>query len=131
MAGALGANAFLAVGLGAACGAWLRWGLGLWLNPASAVLPLGTLAANLAGGFLMGVALALVQALPSLSPTLKLALTTGLLGGLTTFSSFSAESFHFLQRAAWGGFALHLLVHVAGSVLMTWAGYAAFNALRG
>lgn len=123
--------AFAAVGAGAACGAWLRWGLGLWLNPASAVLPLGTLAANLAGGFLMGVALALVQALPSLSPTLKLALTTGLLGGLTTFSSFSAESFHFLQRAAWGGFALHLLVHVAGSVLMTWAGYAAFNALRG
>ena len=131
MAGAMGTSAFLAVGMGAACGAWLRWGLGLWLNPATVALPLGTLVANLGGGFLMGVALALVQALPPLSPTLKLALTTGLLGGLTTFSTFSAESFHFLQRAAWGGFALHLLAHVAGSVLMTWAGYAAFNALRG
>jgi CrcB protein len=94
-------SAFAAVGAGAACGAWLRWGLGVWLNPITATLPLGTLAANLVGGF-----------------------------GLTTFSTFSAEAFHFAQRAAWGVFALHLAVHVAGSLLMTWAGYAVFNALR-
>lgn len=124
------ASAFLAVGGGAAVGAWLRWGLGVWLNPWFATLPLGTLVANLAGGFLMGLALAAIQAWPALSPAMKLLLTTGFLGGLTTFSSWSAESFHYLQRGAWGWLSLHLLAHVAGSVLMTWAGYSLFNALR-
>ncbi|MCK9260231.1 MAG: fluoride efflux transporter CrcB [Azoarcus sp.] len=122
--------AFAAVGLGAACGAWLRWGLGVWLNPLSARLPLGTLVANLTGGFLMGLALAMVHAVPSLSPTLKVMLTTGLLGGLTTFSTFSAEAFHLAQRGAWLWFGVHLGVHVAGSVAMTWAGYSLFNAVR-
>ncbi len=123
--------AFAAVGVGAACGAWLRWGLGTWLNPLFAAMPLGTLAANVAGGFLMGLALAALQAWPTLSPALKLLLTTGLLGGLTTFSTYSAEAFHLLQRGALGWFGLHLAAHLAGSVLMTWAGYALFNALRG
>ncbi len=124
-------SAFVAVGAGAACGAWLRWGLGVWLNPLFAAIPLGTLVANLVGGLLMGVALAVVQGWPALSPALKLLLTTGLLGGLTTFSTFSAESFHLAQRAAWGWFGVHLGAHVAGSVLMTWVGYSVFNALRG
>jgi camphor resistance protein CrcB len=110
--------AFAAVGAGAACGAWLRWGLGVWLNPVFALVPLGTLAANLLGGLLMGVALAAVQAWPTISPALKLLLTTGLLGGLTTFSTFSAEAFHLLQRGALGWLGLHVLVHVTGSVLM-------------
>lgn len=123
--------AFAAVGAGAACGAWLRWGLGVWLNPVFALMPLGTLVANLLGGLLMGVALAAVHAWPTLSPALKLLLTTGLLGGLTTFSTFSAEAFHLLQRGAFGWLGAHLALHVAGSVLMTWAGYALFNALRG
>ena len=123
--------AFVAVGAGAACGAWLRWGLGLWLNPAFVFVPLGTLVANLVGGLLMGLALALIQAWPAMSPALKLLLTTGLLGGLTTFSTFSAEAFHLLQRGALGWLTLHLTLHVGGSVLMTWAGYALFNALRG
>src|SRR5690606_11015497 len=83
--------AFFAVGLGAALGAWLRWGLGLLLNPLFATLPLGTLVANLAGGGLMGLALAFIQSGAPLAPALKLFLTTGLLGGLTTFSTFSAE----------------------------------------
>ena len=122
--------AFAAVGAGAACGAWLRWGLGVWLNPVFALVPLGTLAANLLGGLLMGVALAAVQAWPTLSPALKLLLTTGLLGGLTTFSTFSAEAFHLLQRGAIGWLGAHLAVHVVGSVLMTWAGFTLFNALR-
>ncbi len=122
--------AFAAVGGGAACGAWLRWGLGIWLNPVFAMVPLGTLVANLLGGFLMGVTLAMVQAWPTLSPALKLMLTTGLLGGLTTFSTFSAEAFHLLQRGAIGWLGAHLFFHVAGSVLMTWAGYVLFNALR-
>lgn len=123
-------SAFAAVGAGAACGAWLRWGLGVWLNPLFAAIPLGTLAANLVGGLMMGVALAAVHAWPSLSPALKLLLTTGLLGGLTTFSTFSAEAFHLAQRGAWGWFAGHMALHVAGSVLMTWAGYSLFEALR-
>ncbi|MER2554454.1 MAG: fluoride efflux transporter CrcB [Thauera sp.] len=123
-------TAFAAVGAGAACGAWLRWGLGVWLNPVFALVPLGTLAANLLGGFLMGVALAAVQGWPTLSPAFKLLLTTGLLGGLTTFSSFSAEAFHLLQRGAFGWLGAHLAVHVAGSVVMTWAGFTLFNALR-
>jgi CrcB protein len=122
--------AFAAVGAGAACGAWLRWGLGVWLNPVFALVPLGTLAANLLGGLLMGAALAAVQAWPTMSPALKLLLTTGLLGGLTTFSTFSAEAFHLLQRGALGWLGLHVLVHVTGSVLMTWAGFTLFNALR-
>lgn len=122
--------AFAAVGVGAACGAWLRWGLGVWLNPVYLLVPLGTLVANLVGGFLMGVTLAAVHAWPAMSPALKLLLTTGLLGGLTTFSTFSAEAFHLLQRGAWAWFGAHLLGHVAGSVLMTWLGYTAFNALR-
>ena len=124
-------SAFAAVGAGAACGAWLRWGLGVWLNPAFVLIPLGTLAANLLGGFLMGVVLAAVQAWPEMPAALKLLLTTGLLGGLTTFSTFSAESFHLIQRGAWGWLAIHLGAHVAGSVLMTWAGYSLFGALRG
>jgi len=123
--------AFVAVGAGAACGAWLRWGLGLWLNPAFVFVPLGTLVANLVGGLLMGLALALIQAWPAMSPAMKLLLTTGLLGGLTTFSTFSAEAFHLLQRGALGWLTLHLTLHVGGSVLMTWAGYSIFNALRG
>lgn len=122
--------AFAAVGAGAACGAWLRWGLGVWLNPVFALVPLGTLVANLLGGLLMGVALAAVHAWPTLSPALKLLLTTGLLGGLTTFSTFSAEAFHLLQRGAFGWLGAHLVLHVAGSVLMTWAGYVLFNAVR-
>ncbi len=122
--------AFAAVGAGAACGAWLRWGLGVWLNPGFALVPLGTLVANLLGGLLMGFALGVVQAWPTLSPALKLLLTTGLLGGLTTFSTFSAEAFHLLQRGALGWLGLHVAAHVLGSVLMTWAGYALFNALR-
>lgn len=121
---------FAAVGMGAALGAWLRWGLGVWLNPLFALIPLGTLVANLVGGLAMGVTLAVVHTWPGMAPALKLLLTTGLLGGLTTFSTFSAEAFHLLQRGALGWLALHLAVHVLGSVLMTWAGYALFTALR-
>jgi CrcB protein len=84
-------QSFLAVGGGAALGAWLRWGLGLALNPVFGGFPLGTWVANLVGGLLMGVALAVFQSLPELPPHLKLLCTTGFLGGLTTFSSFPAR----------------------------------------
>jgi CrcB protein len=121
---------FAAIGLGAACGAWLRWVLGEWLNPLGFALPLGTLAANLGGGFLMGAVLAVLQANPGISPLWRLALTTGLLGGLTTFSTFSAEAFHLAQRGAWGWMGAHLAFHVAGSISMTWLGYGLMQSLR-
>lgn len=126
----MSAATFLAIGGGAACGAWLRWGLGTWLNPLFAAVPLGTLAANAIGGFLIGIVLAAVQAWPTMSAMLRLTLTTGLLGGLTTFSTFSAEAFHLAQRGEWGWFGVHLGAHVFGSVLMTWLGYSLFTALR-
>src|SRR5690606_27431835 len=115
---------------GATLGAWARWGLGLWLNPRSGELPLGTLAANLIGGYLVGVALAWLAAHPTLSPEWRLFVVTGLLGGLTTFSTFSAEIVELLQRQqlgwALGGIALHLL----GSLAMTGLGLLTVHALR-
>lgn len=125
-----GLLAFFSIGVGAAAGAWLRWGLGLALNPLFPTLPLGTLAANLLGGFLMGGVLGFVHATPGLSAAMKLLLTTGFLGGLTTFSTFSAEGLHLIQREAWGWLILHTTAHVAGALCMAWAGFALFNAWR-
>lgn len=122
---------FAAIGFGAAVGAWLRWGLGLLLNPLFLAIPLGTLVANLLGGLMMGGALAWIHAVPEMPPALRLLLTTGFLGGLTTFSTFSAEGLHLAQRGEWAWFALHTLLHVLGSLVMAWVGYAAFNAWRG
>ena len=111
--------AILAVGLGAAAGAWLRWGLGIWFNPAVPELPLGTLAANLVGGYLVGVAVAFFMQHPGLSPEWRLFAITGFLGGLTTFSTFSAETVTLLMRGqyAWG--AAIVTAHLGGSLLMT------------
>src|SRR5438874_1058573 len=104
-----------AVGGGAAVGAWLRWGLGIVLNPLLPVLPLGTLAANLIGGFLMGVAMEIVARQGVMSPELRLMLTTGFLGGLTTFSTFSGEITALLLRRELGWMAIGIVAHVAGS----------------
>jgi CrcB protein len=108
----------LAISIGASLGALARWGLGLWLTPGG-LLPWGTLAANLVGGYLIGVAIAAFQAMPQLDPVWRLLLITGFLGGLTTFSSFSAEVVEFLMA---GRYALALLtagLHVLGSLAMT------------
>lgn len=106
---------------GASLGALARWRLGLWLSPGG-TLPWGTLAANLAGGYLVGLAVGMFQVMPQLDPVWRMALVTGFLGALTTFSSFSIETVELLQaeRFAWalGGVALHL----GGSLLLTWAG---------
>ncbi len=131
MTSGVGVTAFAAIGAGAAVGAWLRWGLGLLLNPLFLMVPFGTLAANLLGGLLMGGVLAWIHAVPEMPPALRLLLTTGFLGGLTTFSTFSAEGLHLVQRGEWGWLAVHTVVHVVGSLLMAWVGYAAFNAWRG
>ena len=105
----------LAICVGACLGALARWGLGLWLNP-GAVIPLGTLAANLVGGYLVGLAVAVFQALPHLDPAWRLAIVTGFLGALTTFSSFSAESLLLVQRGDYGWAFLHTGVHLLGSL---------------
>jgi CrcB protein len=119
---AMNATSLFAIGVGAVLGAWLRWGLGLWLNPLFPTVPLGTLAANLVGGYLIGAAVAVFHINVELSPELRLFFVTGFLGALTTFSTFSAEVVHLIQSAryAWalGAASLHLF----GSLLMTGLG---------
>jgi CrcB protein len=112
----------MAVGGGAAAGAWLRWWLGIVLNPVFPTLPLGTLAANLVGGYLVGIALAVLSHFEALPPEARLLITTGFLGGLTTFSTFSAEATTLLGRQQFGWTAVLIGAHVVGSIAMTFAG---------
>lgn len=121
----------LAIGLGATLGAWLRWGLGLWLNHAVPHMPLGTLSANMLGGYLIGLAIAFSLQHPSLSPEWRLFIITGFLGGLTTFSTFSAETVTLLLRGqyAWGvGI---IATHLGGSLLMTVMGIQTIKWIQG
>lgn len=112
------------MGAGAAIGAWLRWALSLGLNVVLPNLPLGTLTANLVGGFLIGVAVELFTLHPVLAAEIRLFVITGFLGGLTTFSTFSAEAVSLLQRQQYGwAFAL-IAMHLLGSLLMTLLGIA-------
>lgn len=108
----------LAICIGASTGALARWGLGLWLSPGG-VIPWGTLAANLIGGYLIGVCIAVFQAMPQLDPLWRLLLITGFLGGLTTFSSFSAEVVSLLMAERYALALGTATAHVAGSLLMT------------
>jgi CrcB protein len=122
------AMAFVAVGIGAALGAWLRWALSAWLNPMVPALPMGTLASNLVGGYLVGIAVAYFAASPSIAPEWRLFWITGFLGGLTTFSTFSAESVHLLMAAHYGAALLHTASHLAGSVAATFLGFFTYRA---
>jgi CrcB protein len=115
--------------MGAALGAWLRWGLGLWLNSFHHRLPFGTLAANLGGAYLIGLAVAFFAAHPSLSPAWRLFLITGFLGGLTTFSTFSAEAMLLLQRGDYGWALAHSAMHLLGSIALCIAGFASYRAV--
>jgi CrcB protein len=119
----------LAVGGGAAVGAWLRWGLGVVLNPLFPTLPLGTLAANLGGGLLMGCAMELVSRHSMMTPEMRLLATTGFLGGLTTFSTFSAEMTTLLLRREWLWGAIGIASHVVGSILLTIIGILLMRAV--
>lgn len=118
----------LAICLGACLGALARWRLGLWLSVPHG-LPWGTLAANLVGGYLIGVCVAAFDALPHLDPAWRLALVTGFLGALTTFSTFSAEVVGMLQHQRYGAALAWTSVHVMGSLAMTVAGMASIHAL--
>jgi CrcB protein len=111
----------IAICCGASIGALARWGLGWWLSPGG-LIPWGTLAANIVGGYLIGVCIAVFQAMPELDPVWRLLLVTGFLGGLTTFSSFSAEVVGFMLAERYLLALGTALVHVAGSLLMTIAG---------
>jgi len=112
----------IAICLGASAGALARWGLGLWLSAPGTVIPWGTLAANLVGGYLVGIAVAVFQAMPQIDPVWRLALITGFLGGLTTFSSFSAEVVNLLMHQRYALALGTAGLHVVGSLLLTVAG---------
>ncbi len=111
----------IAICLGACAGALARWRLGLWLSPGG-LIPWGTLAANLAGGYLVGVCVATFHALPQLDPVWRLALVTGFLGALTTFSSFSAEVVEMLMAQRYAAALGTTAVHLLGSLALTVAG---------
>lgn len=112
-------SGFLAVGIGGALGCWMRWILGVLLNPIFPTLPLGTLAANLVGGLMMGCMMGIFEHFQALPPELRLFIMTGFLGGLTTFSTFSAEADTLLLRGQYLWFGTHVAVHLIGSLSMT------------
>jgi CrcB protein len=122
--------AYIAVATGAVLGAWLRWWLGLRLNAVLPTLPLGTLAANLVGGYIIGLALGAVAENVGMSPQSRLFIMTGFCGGLTTFSTFSAETVTLFARGQvlWGF--TEILVHVSGSLAATTLGMFSIRLLR-
>ncbi|MFN3398119.1 MAG: fluoride efflux transporter CrcB [Sulfurimicrobium sp.] len=126
----MGFYGFLAVGGGAVFGALLRWWLGILLNPLFPTLPFGTLAANLLGGYLVGVALAFFAGHAGLPPEARLFVITGFMGGLTTFSTFSAEAVTLLSRAEYGWAFLHMAAHLGGSLAMTALGMLTVGVLK-
>ncbi|HVL08605.1 MAG TPA: fluoride efflux transporter CrcB [Burkholderiaceae bacterium] len=119
----------LAVGAGAALGAWLRWAFSLAWNALNPSLPYGTLAANLLGGYLIGIAVGMFGDHVELSPEWKLLVMTGFLGGLTTFSTFSAEVLANVSAGNYAAAALHISVHVLGSCLLVAAGLWTYRLL--
>ena len=120
----------LAISLGSALGALLRWGLGTRLNSLFPDIPAGTLTANLIGGYIVGLAVAWFAQAPDIAPEWRLLIITGFCGGLTTFSTFSAEVVTLLQqgRLSWAMSAI--AIHVGGSLLMTLAGLASWQLLK-
>jgi len=120
----------LAISLGSALGALLRWVLGTKLNSLFPDIPPGTLTANLIGGYIIGVAVAYFAQAPDIAPEWRLLIITGFCGGLTTFSTFSAEVVTLLQqgRLTWAMSAI--AIHVSGSLLMTLAGLASWQLLK-
>ena len=126
----MGYYGVIAVSIGAALGALLRWWLGLILNPVLPTLPLGTLAANLIGGYLVGVAVAFFSEHAGVPPEARLFVITGFMGGLTTFSTFSAEAVTLISRNEYIWALAHSVVHLGGSLVMTTLGMLTVNLLK-
>lgn len=123
-------HSILAISVGASLGAVSRWLLGLSLNTLFPAIPPGTVAANLIGGYLIGVALAVFAAAPNLAPEWRLLIITGFLGGLTTFSTFSSEVTTLIQQGRLAMAATAITVHVGGSLLMTLIGLGTVAAFK-
>lgn len=117
--------------VGAGLGAWLRWGLSVVLNPLLPNMPLGTLAANYLGGYLVGVAVAYFALNANLAPELRLFVITGFLGGLTTFSTFSAEVVMLIERKELAWAFLTATLHLVGSIVLTFLGLLTARAMMG
>ncbi|MES2126141.1 MAG: fluoride efflux transporter CrcB [Pseudomonadota bacterium] len=124
-----GPLSWLAVGAGAVLGAWLRWGVSVWLSALHAHIAFGTLLVNLVGGYLIGIVIALFSSHPELAPEWRLFAITGFLGGLTTFSAFSGEAMLLLQRGQYGWALAHSSLHLFGSIACCIAGFATWRAL--
>lgn len=120
-------KSLLVIGIGASLGAWMRWILGMKLNALFPTIPPGTVVANMVGGYIIGLAIAFLAASPSLSPEWRLLIITGFCGGLTTFSTFSAETVALIQegRLLWALGSVSL--HVVGSLAMTAAGLLSYQ----
>ncbi len=118
------------ISAGASCGAILRWLLGLTLNAVFPPVPLGTLAANLLGGYLIGIAVSVFNAMPDMAPELRLLIITGFLGGLTTFSTFTAEVGTLLQQQRLMAASAAIALHVCGSLVMLFLGMGSFALVR-
>jgi len=114
----------LAVGIGAALGAWLRWALGLLYNSLFPAIPPGTLLANLIGAYVIGCAVGAFTQWPAIAPEWRLLIVTGFCGGLTTFSTFSAEISALAQQARFATMAGAISLHVGGSLALTLLGIA-------
>jgi fluoride exporter len=119
----------LAVGIGGALGSLLRWVLGLRLNALFPLLPLGTLASNVLAGYVIGVAVAFFARVPGVAPEWRLFVITGCMGGLSTFSTFSAEVVSHLQQGRFGWAIAHIAIHVCASLVMTILGMATVGAV--
>lgn len=121
----------LAISMGASLGALLRWFFGMRLNGLFPAIPMGTLAANLIGGYIVGVAMAYFATMPDLAPEWRLFIITGFCGGLTTFSTFSSEIVTLMQQEQWTWALAAIAAHLGGSVLMTLLGIASYMWLQG
>jgi CrcB protein len=120
-------KSLVVIAIGSSLGAWLRWLLGMKLNALFPTIPPGTVVANMVGGYIIGLAIAFLAASPTLSPEWRLLIITGFCGGLTTFSTFSAETVALIQegRLLWALGAVSL--HVVGSLAMTAAGLLSYQ----
>lgn len=115
---------FLGFAISTLLGAWLRWVLGVFLNSSFPAIPPGTIAANLIAGYVIGAALGVFSQFPNLAPEWRLIVITGFCGGLSTFSTFSAEIASLLQQGRFGPMAAAIAIHVGGSLAMTLLGIA-------